>query len=197
MTHARPRMFSRCCEFSREPCFHESLEGGTCVRNKADSSPTVADKRHKPKIKRAGPLRAPTVLTEIVGQRAEDISGVDHLAFGYEQVLVRLENIDNRVLIINFKNDIGVVVNRAVVLCLGLYINSGYRPRGGCPYGCACGRDEIHPLVDALRVLRGGDCRAYLAVVGIHEDFGSVVERRIQDDRRVRICRGDCNRWRI
>jgi len=155
----------------------------------------AVDKRHKPKIERAGSLGAPQVLAAVVGESTEDIAGADHLAFGYEQVLERFENIDDSVLTTNIKKDVGIGVHRSVRLRLDLGRDSGYRPGGGCLDGCTCRRHEVHPLVDAFRVLGGGRRCTHGAIIGIHEDFGSVIERRIQDDRRVWICRGGCISW--
>ena len=185
MTYAGSWMFSCSRVRAAEPGFHESLEGGTCIRHKADPAITVADRSKKPKIERAGPLRTTHVLASVVSQGTKDIAGLDHLAFGYEQVLERFKNVYDSVSTTDVKRDLGIGVNRAVVLRLGFGSDSGDNPGCGRLDGGTCRRHEVHPLVDAQRVLGGRNRRAHGAIISIHVDFGSVIEWRIQDERRI------------
>jgi len=102
---------------------------------------------------------------------------MDRLPFGYEQALEGFKNIYDTVLIIDGQKDIGIGVHRTVVLCLDLFSDSGYDPGGSCLDGCTCRRHEVHPLVDTFRILGGLRRRAYSAIIGIHEDFRSIIER--------------------
>jgi hypothetical protein len=185
VTHTRPGMFGCSRIRAREPCFHKCLEGGTYVGNKADPAKGVADRSKQPKIECTGPLCTTKILAAIVCQGPQDIAGLDHLAFGHEQVLERFEYVINDVSTTNVQQEVAIGVGGAVGFRLSLGGDPGYGTAGSCLDRCACGRYEVHAHVDAFRVLGGWRRRALGAIIGIHEDFGCVIERGLQNERRI------------